>query len=303
MEDFRTNLRGPFSTERAGYLLLALTAFLLPFFFVPSRFVTIEISKAIFLVIGIIGAFLLFLLNVVKHGEIEIFRHKLLWGVLAVPIVFLISSILAPNPSFSLFGYGLETGSFAFVALGFLFLFLSTVFLRTRERIFGSFMAFLVGLILVLIIALSKLFIGENALSFGVITGVVGNPVGSWTDLAVFLGISSVMIVVALETVPFKNIFKALFFGLLVLSLFVLTVLNFSMVWLLLLIFSLIFFVYLASASKINSEGKIERKISYASLLLLIVSLLFFFNPSISGKGKIGEVMAGYFNVSNIEIR
>jgi cytochrome c-type biogenesis protein CcmH/NrfG len=299
---------GPFTPEKIGYIFLALTAFLLPFFFIPSTSFVVEVSKILLLTVGLIVTLFFFLLNTVKRGELVFPQNKLILGVFLVPITFLASALLGTNPSLSLFGYALETGTWAFVALGFLMLFLVSVLFRTREKIFYSYVGFFVGSAIIVLMGLSKLFWGGEVLSFGVLNGVVANLIGAWTDLAVFLGVGVMLAVIALETMPLEKMAKAFLYGLLVLSLFILAVLDFSTVWILLLIFSLVFFVYLASSQnkEISLEGEMlssERRISYPSLAIIIISILFFFNPGISGGQRFGTMLAERFGVSNSEIR
>ncbi len=307
-DSFKGAAWGPFTPEKIGYIFLALTTFLLPLFFIPSTSFVVEISKVLLLTVGIIVSFFFFLLSSVKRGELVFPQNKLLLGVLLVPIAFLASALLGTNPSLSLFGYSLESGTWAFVTLGFLLLFLVSVLFRSREKIFYSYVGFFVGSALIVLMGLAKLFLGPETLSFGLLSGVVANFVGAWTDLAAFLGVGVMVAVIALETVPLEKIAKSFLYTFLAASLFLLAVLDFSTVWLLLLIFSLVFFVYLASSSQNRelSESEMsvkERRISYSSLAIIIVSILFFFNPGISGDQRFGTILAEKFGVSNAEIR
>jgi tetratricopeptide (TPR) repeat protein len=306
MEESQNNKLGPqsYTLEKVGYLVVALTAFLLPFFFIPSRYFTIETSKMMLLSVGILGAFFIYLLNIIKRGEFALPSHRVLWAVPAIPLVFLISSLLSPTPGISLFGYGLGVGTWAFVTLGFLLLFLAAVFFQSRERIFYAYVGFLASFVLILILVLAKFFFGPEALTLGVLYGTAANPVGIWTDLAAFFGISAALAVMALEMMPLGRALKGLLYAVLALSIFVMAVLSFTTTWVLLLVFSLVFFVYLASAERREAtDGKLERRISYPALALFVVSLLFVFNPAVSENGKLGDVVGGAFGVSNMEVR
>jgi tetratricopeptide (TPR) repeat protein len=295
--------KSPMSIEKVGYLLFASVIFLIPLFFIPSRFFLLDVSKTMILSLGVVASLLIFMLKIVKQGHVELPKHKLFLAALLVPSVFLVSAILGTNYKASLFGYVLEPGTWAFVTMGFVLMFLASTIFNSRKRIFYFYLAFLSGVILVAIVAIVKILFGGNLLSFGVMNGVVANSVGSWMDLAVFLAVAVMVSIMAIEMAPLDKLHKSILFGITALSLFVLAALNFSTVWLLLLIFSLAFFVYVASSQIVETSSGKERRLSYPGLILLVISLLFFFNPVLAGDNRLGDIVSRSLGVSNVEIR
>ncbi len=300
--DTNITTRGAYglTLEKLGYILVALTVFLLPFFFVPSRFYAVENSKMILLSVGVIGSFFVFLLNTIKRGEFEFPGMKLMWAVLAIPLVFFISALGSSDRATSFFGA--DVGSFSFITLCFLLFFLVAVTLKTKAQIYYTYLAFGLGFLVVLLISLVKFFLGGDSLTLGALSGSSGNPIGMWTDLAVFFAVGTVVNVIALELAHVRKGTKAVLYVVLLLSLFVLSALNFNIVWLLLLIFSLVFFVYVVSTSSRVEGGTGERRISYPALLVAIVAVIFFWNPVIGG-GKIGDVMSAKYGMSSTSVR
>lgn len=289
-----TNENGLF-VDKLGRVIIITLGFLLPLFFIPSVAVPLESAKVILLTFGIGLAFLLFIISVIKRGYLELPKHKMLLGVLVIPIVFLLASFSGLSPQISLFGYGLEAGTFGSVLLGFLLLLLVPIFLRSKEQITKSFIGFLIGFILLGLFSAVKFIFGANVLVFKVFSGASSNSLGAWTDLAVFFGLGAVLILMAIEMLSLKKLQKVILYLALILCLFILAVLNFSSVWVVLAVFALVFFVYNAS---------LVHKLSYLSIALLFVSLLFFFNPSVAGNNsKLSDVVSRTFNVANAEVR
>lgn len=296
--------RGSFADKLGGIIIIAL-GFLLPLFFVPSTAVPLESGKMIILVAGIGLSVLLFIVSIIRKGYLELPKHKILLSTLVIPVVFLLSSFSGLNPKISLFGYGFEAGTFGSVLLGFLLLLLVPTFIRSKEQVTKSFVGFLIGFILLGIFSAVKFVFGADTLVFKVFSGASSNSIGAWTDLAVFFGLGVAFVLVAVEMLSLKKLQKTVLYFTLVLCLFLLAVLNFSFVWIALAALALIFFVYkFFLGSPLGTSEERAHKISYLSLVLLVVSLLFFFNPSIPGKNlKLADTVSKTFNVVNADVR
>jgi len=296
---------GPSFMDKVGGFVIIALGFLLPIFFIPSLVVPLESGKMILLSVGTCLAFLAFIISVIKKGQLDLPKHKMLWAVIVIPVIFLLSSMFGMNSQISLFGYGFETGTFGSVLLGFLLLFLVPVFLRSKDQIYKSFLGFLLGFVLLGLFSATKFIFGADTLVLKIFSGVSSNSIGAWTDLAVFFGMGAILTMIAIETLSLKKLHKIILYSTFVLSLFLLAVLNFSTVWIVLIIFALIFFVYNASVGSPQSlPGQRTRKISYISIALLIVSAFFFFNPSIAGdNSKLADIVSRTFSVSNIDVR
>ncbi|MDB5194329.1 MAG: hypothetical protein JWN50_343 [Parcubacteria group bacterium] len=295
------------SIERLARIVLLITVFLVPFFFIPSQSVTLDTAKTLLLVSGVFISLSLYLVSVVKKGEFEFPSTKALWAVILIPAAFLASALLSGNAHVGLVGYNLEIGTVAFVALGFVLMFLTAVFFKTKERIYYTYLGFLAAFVIVALIALVKFFFGAGALSLGTFTGTAISPVGSWTDAAVFFGCSLVVVTIAFEELLLSTRGKFLLGLAFIVSLFSIAVLNVSVVWIGLMAFSLIYLLYTFSFNSpitgIQSAEPLERRISYTALALLLVSLLFVFNPTVSSSGaRLGDALSQKFNVSNIEV-
>jgi tetratricopeptide (TPR) repeat protein len=117
-----------------------------------------------------------------------------------------------------------------------------------------------------------------------------------------------------------KKIFKWLVYFIFSLSIVLLVIVNFYTVWVVIGLFALIFFIYLISFDRFalskkfskqnlenvpnetnidSSAGTVnKRRVSYNSLAVILVSLIFIFSGSI-----IGQKIADSINVLNVEVR
>jgi len=289
--------------DKLGAIVLGVLGFVLPLFFIPSIVVPLESSKIFIISVGVIFAFLLFVISTVKKGRFEFPGHKMFLFALSVPVVLFLASLFGNNPQMSLFGYNLETDTFGFVLLGFLSLFLIPNFLRSKGKVFNSYVGFIIGLVLIGLFSATKFVFGGDSLVLKIFPGASSNPIGAWTDLAVYFGLGIILILVTIEMLLLKKLHKAVLYVALLLSLFALMVLGFYIIWIILAIFTLIFFVYNMSIGGLKISPSGVHKVSYISVILLVIAVIFIFNPGMGSGGKLSEVISNKFNVSNVEIR
>lgn len=294
--------------DRLAFAVLFATLFLITFFFIPHSAVTLDASKTMLLVLGVFASFSLYLIGVVKKGEFEFPSHRALWAVLLIPAAFFASSLLSGSAQMSLLGYNLEIGTAAFITLGFVLMFLTAVFFRSRKRITLAYLGFAAGYTLVLLYALVKFFFGADALSFGVLSGIIVSPVGTWTDLGVLAAGASILGLMALEELPLSRLWRWVAAVVALISVIVLAAVNVQSIWIALLVFSLVYLLYtfsLGSGVPHRDADLIEgdHRISYGALGLLIVSLLFVFNPIVSTSGAtLGTAVSSMFGISRVEV-
>jgi len=294
--------KSTFSLERAASLVLLVLTCLVPFFFVPALSFSIDMSKTLLLVLGVFIAFSAYLIAAVKKGEIALPSTRVLWAVLLIPLAFLVSALLSGSAHISLFGYGLEVGTWAFVTLGFVLMYLVACVSHTREKVFYSYLGLLAAFVIVAGLAIIKIFFGAGSFG-GVLSGNVFSPVGSLSDVAVFFGAAIVLLIMALEELPSRPRTKWLLGLGLIVSLFIVALSSVSTVWIGLLVFAFIYLLYAFSRSNADLPETVERKVSYSALFVLLVSLLFVWNPTVSSSGAhLSEALAGKWNITNLSV-
>ncbi|MFZ2770023.1 MAG: tetratricopeptide repeat protein, partial [Minisyncoccia bacterium] len=275
----------------------------------PATMLPLGVSKAAIASLGVVIIFLVFLYETLKQGKLVFPSAYVLWGVFALPLVYLASGLTGLSQKVSIFGYNFEPGTFgSILILSVLFGVLAVVLVDSGKilRVYG---AMLLSLAIISLFALVKVFSGGKALEFGAFSGVMGNPIGAWTDYAMMFGLTSLISLFALEILPMKATLKKIVYGLLAVSVFMLVVINFSTAWELVFVGSLVAVVYFMTIEK--RFGRMDGDSSHTNmgkfslpLIVMIIALLFVFNPNVSGtQGGIGNTISGAFGVNNSDVR
>ncbi len=296
---------------RKSFLTVLATLFLLPIFFIPGSVLDAANAKALILALGSLVAITLFLFAFYHKREVVLPKHHLIFVALLLPVAYLLSALLSTPSSLSLFGYNLEVGTFSFILLGVSLLILLAMIISNGTQVLELLLALFGAFSILAIFMVVKILSGGNLLVLGNFAGNMGNPLGSWTDLAVAFGLLSSLSVIAIGVLPMRGLFKALLYVAFALALILLVVIHFNPALALTLsasIFFLIYFRRVESGFYVEHGGKMEANKSFLSspvllsIILGVVSLLFLINPVVSQGRKLSEVVSGYFNVSNTEI-
>ncbi len=287
--------------------ILALV-FLLPLFFVPATVLPLGVAKSALASLGAVIIFLVFLYETLKQGKLVFPSAYVLWGVFALPIVYLASALTGLSQKVSIFGYNFEPGTFGSILVLSVLMGVLSIVLADSGKILKVYGAMLLSLVIISVFGLIKVFSGGKALGFGALGGIMGNPIGAWTDYAVMFGLTSLISLFALEILPMKANLKKIVYGLLAVSVFLLMVINFSTAWQLVFVGSLVAVVYFMTIEKRfdRMDGESHNNMGKFSLplIVMVISLLFVFNPSVSGtQGGIGNTISGAFGVNNSDVR
>ena len=186
---------------------------------------------------------------------------------------------------------------------------MSSILFKNPQRAKTLLLGAILSSAFVLIFQIIHLFM-PTILSLGILSGKTGNILGSWNALGLFAGFSSLMFLFVIEFFPVSKIEKILLGIFILLSVLLIIVVNFQLVWILLGISSLIIFVYKASTSlQKNTERNTEEEASLVhvgdkrnnfpiiSFAIVMISLLFF----ISGQ-FIGGIVSNRLQISNTEV-
>jgi len=309
----KSKVGNKFAPEKLSFLILAITAFLVPMFFLPTSILSFQFSKSLLVFLGISLAFIVFLLSVLKSGKFELPTGWVFGGAGLVVFTTFLSAVFSGTVKMSLIGYGFEIGTFSFILAMFLFMFLVSTLYRTKERIFYAYLLFFVSFLVIAFYHLARLLLGPGFLSFGAFNTNIANAVGRWNDLAIFFGLAVVLSLVTFETLSLSKLFRWLLYVILTVSLIFLAVVNFFTVWFVVGVFALTFFVYVFSFN--SAEGLRDsqtnsnilknisprlatKRISYHSLIVLLVSAIF-----LIANAQIGNFLATKLGISNLEVR
>ncbi|MEK7569351.1 MAG: hypothetical protein AAB500_00445 [Patescibacteria group bacterium] len=274
---------------------LLLTLSLLPIFFLPYSRMPVEVSKGLLFVVGLVISLVFYLAARFSDGKMSAPRSPLLLAGLGVVLVTLLSALFSSSRGMSFFGTIFDLGSFWFILAGFVAFLLASLSFQSqiwaRKLIFGL----LVASALVLVFQALRFFI-PAILSFGILGDKSGNLIGSWYNLGIFAGFTTILSLLLLEFFDLKRVYKILVSGLALLSIIFVFLVNLPLVWGLVGVFALLVLIYKLSLLK----GGVERKNFFplATFIVVLCSLLFL----TSGKFIFG-VLPERLRVQSPEVR
>ena len=286
---------------KMSFYSILLLVFLLPIFFIPSALVPLNLAKSALIVAIVLISLGSLLVNIFKEEKFSIPRSRLLWGALAIPLIYIVSSAVSSTPQTSLFGYGLEIGTAASMALvGALFL-AAAVSFRDRARLVRAYTALFLSFVLLAVFGAVKIFSGGHWLTFGIFQGQTGNPIGGWTDLAAAYGLLVILSTMALQMLPLTALLRTVTWLAYILALVLLAILNFGTVWAILLGSGLVLLVYFLTVEKSGSRSSGKQGV-WAAGVLAFVALIFVWNPTFSTR-SISTIVSDATQVANTDVR
>jgi len=287
-------------SDRISFWSLFAVIVLLPVFFLPFTKIPIETSKGLLLVIGLAVSIIFWTVARFSDGKIILPKSWLLVSGFGIVLVFLLSALFSHAQKVSFFGTMFDTGTFYFILSAFLLMLISSIVLNNFEKVKFIFFGALISSAVALIFQSLHLFF-PDALSLGILSAKTDNILGSWSTFGLFAGFSALVSLFVLEFFSISKIMKILFGVLILLSVLLVAVVNFSVIWGILGVFALIIFIYKISFYSNNSGLQTEvkhRNFPTISFILIMISLLFFMAGQF-----IGGFLPNRLEVSNLEVR
>lgn len=290
----------------AQYILIVVFG-TLPILFLPWIEFSLTYTKTFVVIVGVFLALTLYSFAVLRTGSFRV--------SLPIPIVILwllvvagaASAFLSGDVRDAFLGDFLEHQTVAFLALSALSAMVVMHVLTDKRRIYSMYVLLAVSTLLLALFHIIRLVFGVEVLTFGIFgSSQTLSPVGTWNDLAIFFGLTILIAIVALEQLSLTREGKGLFAAVAVVALGMLAVINFSPVWFILCIVSLIVFIYALARDRMTSHwlpgGAAGQGFSMLSLgiagLVFVTSFIFITGGSVIG-GRVAEVTG----VSYVEVR
>jgi tetratricopeptide (TPR) repeat protein len=285
--------------------ILVVVLGLLPLLFIPVATAPYEYTKFFLVVLGVFVAIVLFALSILRSGTVPVgisYPLIALWGVVFVTFI---SSLFSGDLKDSLVGDFFSIHSAVFVAMLALIPTVWVMLQAGKRTIIRIYTLLALSTLALVIFHVLRLMFGPDFLTLGVFTAAVSTPIGGWNDLALFLGLTVIISLVALEQLSLRGLKKALFVATVVLSLGMLAVINFFVIWLVLGLTSLAIVVYSLRRGKADEgllplvEPRAPSKVSLmVSLIVFIVSLFF-----VIGGASLGGAISKKTQISYVEVR
>ncbi|MBP8599956.1 hypothetical protein KBI31_01825 [Patescibacteria group bacterium] len=183
--------------ERVINWVLILTFFILPLFFINISWQGANLDKLFFLGLLVIIGWVVWLIKVLKEGALTWHWRKLDWLVLAILVVSAVATFWSPSWHNSFFGgYGQPMRSLIFLVLLVLLYFLAVNNWSAKLRR-SSWLAILISFSFITIYSLCQL-LGFYIIPLSFTRTISFNPIGSLSNLALFLAATLPLFIIAL---------------------------------------------------------------------------------------------------------
>jgi len=263
--------------HRISTWILVATAVLLPVFFLPYTQIPVEVSKGLIFVVGLATALIFYLIARFVDGRLTFPKSYLPLCLLGVILIVFLSALFSSSRGMSFFGTIFDVGSFWFIFAGFIIFLLSAALFDSPRNARLLLYGILFASAALIIFQYVRIFL--PGITFSVLRGQTDNLLGSWNTLGLWSGFIALLAVYLTEFSPLRREFKWGLWGLIVLALGIVFIVNLKLAWILLGIFSLLLFIHKFSLSRIPGETRVGFPIT--SLLTLIISILLWSSSSI----------------------
>lgn len=261
--------------------LLLILATLLPLFFLPflSSSSLIQ-TKNIFFIITISLAVIFWLIDILMIGRISFPHHKLFYLTLYLPVFFVIPLIFSGSFLRSLIGAGQQYDTFIFI-IGLLssFVLFGLLFQGRKKQLNFYFLFLLVGIISA-VYQLLRFSLAAFWPGFFVWNYLPVSLLGGWLESGAYFGLNLLLLIFFWKFIGFNSFPKTIKYLVwlgFVVFIANLILINFYIVWILLLISSIIFlFLSLKEYySKLEDQNLSFSNDNYPAIILLAVATLF----------------------------
>ena len=283
--------------DRLSFVSLFLVIVLLPIFFLPFTRISVETSKGLLLVVGLVVSIIFWTMSRFSDGRITLPKSWLLLSGAGLVTVFFLSAFFSSARQVSFFGTMFDIGSFWSVFAFFILMLASSMLIKNGKKVETVLFGLIASSALVLVFQALHLFFPE-VLSLGVLGAKTDNILGSWNAFGIFTGFFCIISLFIMEFFSISKLKKLILGILMLLSVFLLAAINSPLAWALLGGFSLIIFIYKVSLSfHENKESGVNIKFPIISFIFILIPLLFFMSGQLIG-GYIPNRLA----LSNIEV-
>lgn len=287
----------------ASYIVIAMFA-LLPIFFIPTSHIALGFDKSLLGVLFVLTALIaIFLLALCLPRAKTVLPMSLgiFWLVVVVSFV---SAAFSGDLNSSVRGSYLESTTAVFVLLLALTMTIPLVLQGAKKTTLWALGLFAVSSIVVMLYSLLRFLVGPDFLEFDRFSSITITPVGSLNDLAIFAALTILISIVTLLQLPIKLWMRYVIAILMLFSLIVLTVVNLTSVWWVLVFFSFLTLLYLLVRNSVFFTNDKAVRLSMPPVLTGVVVLIFATSLSFLIAGDyLGGKVNDAFGVAYLEVR
>lgn len=267
--------------------------FLLPTAVVVSFTMPLVPLKMLIATIALVGALIFTILGAFKRGGLSIPLSLIIGAAWLLPIAYALAGLLGPSFMWSVIGAGLDMDTVFYMSLIALAVSLPFAVFEKRSDFVRALFVLLVASWIIALFHLIRLFFGAETLSFGIMGNPLFSPLGKWNDVAIFFGLTSLVSLVALESMTLQVMERYAVVATLVVSLFFVAVVNFVPVWVALgvIAFGVVLYKFLLAPRE-------SAKFSAAATVVFVISIV-----AVIFSSSLGSSFGRTFGVEQIEAR
>jgi tetratricopeptide (TPR) repeat protein len=253
-------------SERVSYWLLLLLVVLLPVCTLPFALVSTPMAKIATGVVLVLLSGILYAISRIRAQEAMFPKSVILCTFWALPVVYMLATLFSGNAAVRFGGEQLTVDSAGFVTVLALAATLTTLMSNTLRRALGVYAALLLGAV---VFAVAQVVVYVLGIDVGTSVALIG----SLKDVAIFFGLAIIGALCALVFLPVTALLRTVLYVVLLGALFFLGVANLALVWQVFGLFALGILVW-----QLSMRGKGAPAISFAAVLVLVVSAFFLFS-------------------------
>ena len=272
-------------------IVLAVSTFLLPFFFIPSSLIPFAMGKGLLLILCSAALAITWLVTMFRKGAATAPRSWMFPTTLILIVSAGISALLSGAPRIALIGQ-FDVGTVVVLASLFILLFVGSTTIQNSKQRSYIYAALLSSILVTIVFQATHLIVGPESFNFGVLLSSVSNVVGKWNDLAIFIGVGLLILLLSIELLPLAKLMRWFLWAIVLVLLFFLLLIGFQMGWYVLGAMAILYFVYRMSTSDT------KKYVSIPALILFAVSLVV-----VLGGNIVGDTVADSLGTTQIEIR
>lgn len=276
---------------------------LLPIFFTPGISATLGFDKVVFaLVCSVIVLVLLSLMSLRQQRVRTILPLTvgLFWMVVFAAFA---SGVISGDTQDALRGSVFETQTAGFLAVMALVMTIPLTLQGSRSATIKALAFFSVTATLLLVYTSLRLVFGADFLSVGTFNEATVSPIGTFNDLAIFAGLMILLGLVTLIQLPLRTLLQWCIAFLVVVSLFVLLVINFLNVWIVVGSFAFLVLMYVLSRDRLFGGGK-NTSVAISPVLIGLVALVCILSTICIVAGDfVSQKMTQLTSIDYVEVR
>jgi tetratricopeptide (TPR) repeat protein len=283
------------------FYILAAIVFLLPVLVIPVVGVSLPLVKALLILLGGIGALVVWVIARLQSGVIEMPKTWSISALLLVLGVYAVSALFTPTPMMSFFGEVVQIDTVSMLAGMVLLAFVASFAFQNKAHLQLLFLgtASIAGLIGLFHIV--RLIFGTEHILGATFSGIFATPLVLWSDLGIFFGLVLMLSLILFSVSNLSWFKKGALYTLSTVSFLIVLVLNLTTVWVALGLFSFIYLVYSLSMRYVQKESPSVFSVSAVGVVLAGVLIVISLTSLISG-GGLGEVVSSTFGVQYVEV-